>query len=160
MDETLRQKLSGLRVLFYDFDGVMTDNRVLVDQNGIESVFVNRSDGLAVSRLKKRGYTQVIVSTETNPVVEKRAEKLKIPVIHGVEDKGEIIRKYLEDNRIPREETLFIGNDLNDLPAFNAVGVKACPADAYEVIKKAADIVFQSRGGAGVIRELMDLLQE
>ena len=78
----------------------MTDNRVLVDQNGTESVFVNRSDGLAVSRLKKAGYTQVIVSTETNPVVGRRAEKLGIPVVHGVDDKGEILRRYLEENGI------------------------------------------------------------
>ena len=139
MDEALRKKLSNLRVLFYDFDGVMTDNRVLVDQNGIESVFVNRSDGLAVSRL---------TWSSSNPSVA------------TVDDKGEIIRKYLEDNSISRESTLFIGNDLNDLPAFNAVGVKACPADAYEIIKDSADIIFQSRGGAGVIRELMDLLPE
>ena len=159
MDRALRQRLLGVRVLFYDFDGVMTDNRVLVDQNGIESVFVNRSDGLAVSRLKKRGYTQVIVSTEANPVVEKRAEKLKIPVIHGVEDKGEIIRRYLAENRIDKDETLFIGNDLNDLPAFEAAGLRACPADAYDAVKQAADFVFRAKGGAGVIRELMDLLE-
>ena len=105
MGEDIRRKLARVRVLFYDFDGVMTDNRVLVDQNGTESVFVNRSDGLAVARLKKNGYTQVIVSTETNPVVERRAEKLGIPVIHGVDNKGEIIRRYLEEIHRFREET-------------------------------------------------------
>ena len=158
MDETIRQRLSGIRVLFYDFDGVMTDNRVLVDQNGIESVFVNRSDGLAVSHLKKQGYTQVIVSTETNPVVVKRAEKLKIPVIHGIDDKGEIIRRYLEDNNILQAETLFIGNDLNDLSAFETVGIRTCPSDAYDAVKEAADLVLNTAGGDGVIRELMDYL--
>lgn len=157
-DQEIREKLSGIRVLFYDFDGVMTDNRVMVDQNGIESVFVNRSDGLAVSRLKKAGYIQVVVSTETNPVVEKRAEKLGIPVIHGVDDKGEIIRRYLSGNGTGRAETLFIGNDLNDLPAFEAVGVRICPVDAYDAVKQAADLILQSAGGAGVIRELMEYL--
>ena len=160
MEAAIKERLSRIRVLFYDFDGVMTDNRVMVDQNGVESVFVNRSDGLAVSRLKKAGYTQVIVSTETNPVVERRAEKLKIPVIHGVDDKGEIIRRYLAENGIRKEESLFIGNDLNDLPAFEAAGLCACPADAYDAAKQAADFVFRTKGGAGVIRELMDLLQE
>ena len=156
--QAVREKLSRIRVLFYDFDGVMTDNRVLVDQNGTESVFVNRSDGLAVSRLKKAGYTQVVVSTETNPVVERRAEKLGIPVIHGVDDKGEILRRYLAENGIDRAETLFIGNDLNDMPAFEAAGLRVCPADAYGAVKQAADLVLETTGGAGVIRELMEAL--
>ena len=158
MGEDIRRKLAQVRVLFYDFDGVMTDNRVLVDQNGTESVFVNRSDGLAVARLKKNGYTQVIVSTETNPVVERRAEKLGIPVIHGVDNKGEIIRRYLEENAVRKEETLFIGNDLNDLPAFEAAGLRLCPGDAYDAVKQAADFVLDTPGGAGVIRELMDYM--
>ena len=158
-DRALRERLQRVRWLFYDFDGVMTDNRVLVDQHGVESVYVNRSDGLAVSRLKAAGYGQVIVSTEKNPVVERRAEKLKIPVIHGVEDKGEIIRRYRAENGIDREETLFIGNDVNDLAAYAETGVHICPADAYEEIREQADLVLSAKGGYGVIRELMAILQ-
>ena len=160
MEKTLRERLSRIRVLFYDFDGVMTDNRVTVDQNGVESVLVNRSDGLAVSRLKKAGYTQVIVSTERNPVVERRAEKLQIPVIHGIEDKGGIIRHYMKENKVSKEEALFIGNDLNDLPAFDATGIRACPADAYKEVRQAADLVLQTKGGYGVIRELLEYLEK
>ena len=87
-----------IKLLVYDFDGVMTDNRVLVDQHGVESVMVSRGDGYGISRIKELGIKQVIISTETNEVVKRRAEKLKIDVIHGVEDKKTILRKFCEEN--------------------------------------------------------------
>ena len=81
---------SNVVLFVYDFDGVLTDNTVYVDQNGIETVRVNRADGLAISMLKNEGRTQLILSTETNPVVSKRAEKLGIPVVQGSETKKHI----------------------------------------------------------------------
>jgi 3-deoxy-D-manno-octulosonate 8-phosphate phosphatase KdsC-like HAD superfamily phosphatase len=77
-------RIEEISALFYDFDGVMTDNHVLVDQNGVESVYVNRGDGYAIARFREMGIPQVIVSTEKNPVVERRAEKLGIPGGDGV----------------------------------------------------------------------------
>lgn len=148
----------NIKYLFYDFDGVMTDNRVLVDENGIEAVFVNRSDGLAVSMLKIAGFSQMIVSTEKNPVVSMRAKKLAIPVLYGVENKGLAIRDYIITNNIDRHDALYIGNDINDLSAFNEVGVKACPSDAYAQVKDISDIVIDCKGGFGVIRELYNIL--
>lgn len=150
--------LKDLACILYDFDGVMTDNRVLVDQNGIEAVFVNRSDGYAVARLKERGIIQAIISTETNPVVECRGKKLNIPVIHGVSDKGQIVKTFCNDNGIEASKALFIGNDLNDLPAFKVVGFKGAPADAESIILKKADWVSSKKGGFGVVRDLYDFL--
>lgn len=152
------ERLNNVKYIFYDFDGVMTDNRVLVDENGTESVFVNRSDGLAVSKLRKNGFFQAIISTESNSVVEKRANKLQIPVFHNVDDKGEFIRNYITENKIDRSQTAFVGNDINDISAYQEVAVKICPSDAYEEILDMADIVMESKGGHGVIRELMNLL--
>lgn len=146
--------LGEIECIFYDFDGVMTDNRVLVDQNGTESVFVNRSDGYAISQLKKLGINQVIVSTETNEVVKRRAEKLKIEVINGISDKGSVILKYCKTKGYDLKKTIFMGNDLNDITAMNVVGIKAAPADAEEEILAIADWIAQKKGGEGVIREL------
>lgn len=146
--------IEKISALFYDFDGVMTDNHVLVDQNGVESVYVNRGDGYAIARFREMGIPQIIVSTEKNPVVERRAEKLKIPVIHGVDDKGSIIKKYASENDIILDRAVFVGNDLNDLPAFEVCGIKAAPADAEEEILKVADWVSGRKGGDGVIRDL------
>ena len=131
--------IKDISCIFYDFDGVMTDNRVLVDQNGMEYVYVNRSDGLGVAALKAAGITQVIISTEVNPVVERRAEKLGIPVVHGVKDKGETVKNYCAEHGIDASRAVFMGNDINDIPAFMAVGFKVCPADAEPEVKSKAD---------------------
>ena len=98
--------------IFYDFDGVMTDNQVLVDENCMEYVYVNRSDGYAISKMKELGIVQIIVSTETNSVVERRGEKLQIPVIHGINDKGKAINKYCEYHGYNPQNTIFIGQEL------------------------------------------------
>lgn len=145
--------LEKIECIFYDFDGVMTDNRVLVSEDGKESVFANRGDGHGISLIKKMGIPQVIVSTEVNNVVERRAEKLKIEVIHGVADKGAIIRGYCAEKGYNPLNTVFIGNDLNDLPAFEAVGFKGAPNDAEEEILAIADWVSTRKGGYGVIRD-------
>ena len=140
--------------IFYDFDGVMTDNRVLVDQNGAERVFVSRSDGYGVARIRELGIRQVIVSTETNPVVERRAEKLGIEVIHSVLDKEAVIKDYCKEHGYSLKRTLFMGNDLNDLPAMKIVGFRAAPADAEEEILAIADWISGKNGGYGAVRDL------
>ena len=146
--------IKDISCIFYDFDGVMTDNRVLVDQNGMEYVYVNRSDGLGVAALKAAGVTQVIISTEVNPVVERRAEKLGIPVVHGVKDKGETVKNYCAEHGIDASRAVFMGNDINDIPAFIAVGFKACPADAEPEVKDKADWISSCKGGYGAVRDL------
>lgn len=146
--------IKDISCIFYDFDGVMTDNRVLVDQNGMEYVYVNRSDGLGVAALKAAGVTQVIISTEVNPVVERRAEKLGIPVVHGVKDKGETVKNYCAEHGIDASRAVFMGNDINDIPAFMAVGFKACPADAEPEVKDKADWISSCKGGYGAVRDL------
>lgn len=157
--KNLQEQMKKLKLIIYDFDGVMTDNRVIVDQDGRESVVVNRGDGYGVSRIKKLGIEQVIISTETNPVVRRRAEKLNIEVIHGVEDKKTIVKEYITKKGYAVENVMFIGNDLNDYDAMMSVGLKGAPADAEEEILKVADWIADAKGGYGVIRELFRQLQ-
>ena len=154
----LKEKFKKLKLIIYDFDGVMTDNRVMVDQNGTESVIVNRGDGYGVTNIKKLGIEQVIVSTETNPVVRRRAEKLKIDVIHGVEDKKTIVSNYIKEKGYDISEVMFIGNDLNDIEAMKVVGFTGAPKDAEEEILEYVDWVSTKCGGYGVIRELYRIL--
>lgn len=150
--------LGHIECIFYDFDGVMTDNRVLVSEDGKEFVFANRGDGHGISLIKKMGIPQVIVSTEVNNVVERRAEKLKIEVIHGVADKGSIIRDYCIAKGYNPEHCVFIGNDLNDLPAFDVVGFRGAPKDAEDEILEIADWISSRKGGYGVIRDFYRLI--
>ena len=147
--------IAGIELIVYDFDGVMTDNFVLLDEQGNESVRVNRSDGYAVSKIRELGITQIIVSTEENSVVERRAYKLKIPVIHNVSDKKKIVEEYCKDKRIDLRKVLYVGNDLNDFSVMQIVGVRCAPKDAEPEILELADWVSCKRGGNGVIRDLL-----
>ena len=143
----------------YDFDGVLTDNRVYVSEDGKESVCCNRSDGLAIKRIKEMGIAQMIISTETNKIVSARATKIGIPVIQGVASKKEALLEYCDKLSVNLKETLYIGNDVNDLEAMLAVGFPVCPKDAYPEIKKIARLVIPVLGGDGVIRELLYYLE-
>ena len=145
-------------LLVYDFDGVMTDNRVLVFQDGTEAVFVNRSDGWGVAQLRKAGFRQIILSTETNPVVSARANKLQIEVVQGSSDKARDLVAYCQTNSIDLTKVLYIGNDLNDLDAMRLVGFPIAPADAHPEVLRIAKHVTCARGGEGVVKELSEWL--
>ena len=150
--------LSNIELMVYDFDGVMTDNKVYVDQNGKEMVQVNRGDGLGVSEIKKLGIQQIIISTEKNTVVSSRATKLGIPCLQGIENKKTVLMDYCEKNNIDLQNVAYMGNDLNDKDAMIMSGVTFCPADAHESIKAIAEYVLKTNGGNGVIRELYDFI--
>jgi len=147
-----------IELIIYDFDGVMTNNTVTIDQNGNESVVVNRSDGLAVSEIKRYNIKQIIISTEKNPIVQRRAEKLNIPCINAVENKRIVVENYLNEKKIDKEKTVYVGNDTNDLEAMLFVGWPIAPDDAHISVKSISKFITKSKGGAGVIRELLDIL--
>lgn len=157
MDATL---WNGIKVIVSDFDGVMTDNRVWIDESGKETVCVNRADGQAVHMLREMGINLVIMSTEKNGVVSKRAEKLKIECIQSISDKAECLKKYCADKRIFFQNVAYIGNDINDFEALKLAGIKVVPSDAYEEVKAIADYVTEAVGGRGVIREVAGILKE
>jgi len=153
-------KREEIDLIVYDFDGVMTDNRVIVDENGKESAVVSRGDGYGVGMIRRLGIPQMILSTEVNPIVAHRAEKLKIPVVHNVPEKAEALKAYCSENGYEPERVLYIGNDLNDYAAMQLVGYKGAPADAEEEILKIADWVSSKIGGYGVVRELARILSD
>lgn len=146
-------------LIVYDFDGVMTDNKVYTFSNGKEAVICNRSDGLAVGIINGLGIPQLILSTETNPVVSRRAEKIGIPLLCGVKNKKATLVKFCNKNKLKLKKTIFIGNDLNDLDVIEAVGISICPADAHREVKKRVDIKLSKKGAEGVIMEFLDFLR-
>ena len=156
----LRILNNKIKLVVYDFDGVMTNNKVYIDQNGNEMVQVNRSDGLSVAEIKKMGIKQIIISTETNPVVSARANKLEIPCLQGVANKKYALTDYCQKNDIQILQVAYVGNDINDEDAMVVAGLSFCPADAHETIKEISDHVFKRNGGDGVIRELLDLIKK
>ena len=147
-----------IETVIFDFDGVFTNNKVYVDQNGIESVVCDRSDGLGIKMLREYGIPMFILSTETNPVVESRAKKLDLPVEYGCTDKKQFLLKYFELENIDPNNSIYVGNDLNDLEAMKLVGYSVAPADAHYLIISHVDHVLRDNGGCGAIREFSELL--
>lgn len=156
----LRQALVEVALVVFDFDGVMTDNRVHVDETGRESVTCSRFDGIGLSRLRRAGVATCVVSTEVNPVVAMRATKLKLDVEHGVEDKVAAIRRFCASYGVPLARCAFVGNDVNDLPALGAVGMPIAVADAHPAILAAVRYRTTRPGGHGAVREICDLIAE
>jgi len=151
--------LKDIKLIVYDFDGVMTDNRVMVSEDGIESVIVSRADGLGVYMIKEMGVPQMILTAETNPVVSLRAKKLGISVLQGVDDKKTVLLNYCKDNNYDPGGILYVGNDVNDKGVMKAVGYSVATADAHHSIKSLAQMVLDTKGGQGVVRELADKIE-
>jgi 3-deoxy-D-manno-octulosonate 8-phosphate phosphatase (KDO 8-P phosphatase) len=150
--------LASVRLVAFDFDGVFTDNTVYVTQDGVESVRCWRSDGLGLTRLRSVGVRAFIISTEANSIVSSRAHKLKLPCKQGVEDKAAAILSICKELEIAAELTMFVGNDINDIPAFRSIGVPVAVADAYPEVYPYVLYRTQRRGGLGAVREICDLV--
>lgn len=145
-----------VRAIVTDFDGVHTDDTASVDADGVERVRVSREDGMGVSLLRRAGIPMLILSTEVNPVVRARADKLRVPVLHGIDDKESALRGWAQENGIPLAEIAYLGNDVNDLPALRIVGWPIAVANAHPLVLEAARVVLDRTGGHGAVRELIE----
>ena len=152
-------KWQNIKLIVSDFDGVMTDNRVWIDEDGKESVCVSRADGQAIHILKSIGIDLIIMSTEVNEVVKKRAEKLKVECVQSVINKKECLKQYCNEKNISLKAVAYIGNDINDFEAMQIAGLKIVPQDYYDEVKNIADFVTEAEGGHGVIREIAGILK-
>lgn len=153
-----------IHTVVFDFDGVFTDNKVWVDQDGIESVRCDRGDGLGFDLL--RAFIQknnwalnyFILSKEKNPVVSARAQKIQVDCIQCMSDKAAHLKKHLINNNLDPDGLIYLGNDLNDLAAMQIAGFSIAPADSHPLIFKQADLVLERKGGDGFVREFIEML--
>ena len=150
-----------VKLLVLDFDGVLTDDRVWVDQNGKETIAASRSDGMGLEMLRRLTDIEVIVmSKETNPVVTARCNKLGIQVFQSVNQKEKALVDLIDEKKINSEEVVYVGNDLNDIDCFPIVGYAAVPNDAFVTARRNADLVLDHPGGFGAVREICEMLIE
>jgi N-acylneuraminate cytidylyltransferase len=160
-------------LLALDFDGVMTDNRVLVLEDdafaaifnrvlvledGREGVWCNRGDGLGLERLREQGLDVLVISKERNPVVGARCAKLGVRYLQGIDGKWPVLRRHLAEQQLDPGRVVFVGNDVNDLECLRNVGCAVAVADAHPEVLAAAAIVLTARGGEGAVREICDLI--
>ena len=153
-----QELLASVGLVVFDFDGVFTDNSVYVTQDGVESVRCWRSDGLGLSRLHSVNVKTFIISTETNSVVTARAKKMKVPCKQGIKDKAASILETCQELCIPPGNTMFVGNDINDIPGFQSIGIPVAVFDAYPEVHP--HVIFRTKtpGGMGAVREICDLI--
>lgn len=150
----------SIAALVLDFDGVFTDNKVVVFQDGREAVLSNRSDGWGIGQLKQTGLPILILSSEPNPVVQARADKLGIPCLHGIKNKGETLKQWIVEQGFDSAQIIYVGNDVNDISCMDQVGCAVAVADAHPDVLKQAALVLEHKGGNGAIREICDLIME
>ncbi|HNW95133.1 MAG TPA: acylneuraminate cytidylyltransferase [Anaerolineaceae bacterium] len=148
-----------VRLLLMDFDGVLSDDLVLTDQDGRESLRCSRSDGFGLSLLREKTDIQAaVLSREENPVVSARCRKLKLEVFQGVRQKDQALKALIQARGWNPAEILYLGNDLPDLPVLPLVGYFAAPADAHPDVLRRADLILKHRGGRGAVREICERL--
>lgn len=144
--------------IFFDFDGVFTDNKVYSSSDGIEFIRCCKYDSMGLSQLKLRKFRMYVVSSESDLSVQKRCEKLEIECHINVVKKTSKLQDIADRDGLDLEKCMFVGNDINDLDAMRLVGLKVCVADGHDSIRRVSDLVLDRNGGNGAIRELCDRL--
>jgi 3-deoxy-D-manno-octulosonate 8-phosphate phosphatase (KDO 8-P phosphatase) len=160
IDPILQEVIRKIRLIAFDFDGVFTDNMVYVFEDGSEAVRCFRSDGIGLQKLKKLGIKTVIISTEANPVVSARAQKLKIRCFQNCEDKRKTLESLAQEMGISMAEIAFVGNDINDRPCLTCVGLPIVVQDAHPDVRPLARYRTRAHGGHGAVREVCDLFEQ
>lgn len=145
-------------LLVLDFDGVLTDDRVYVTEDGKEMVACTRGDGLGITLLRRAGFPVLVLSTEKNPVVAARCTKLQVECIQGCADKTQELKRSLSEKNVPASHVIFVGNDVNDIGCLRLAGCGFAVADAHPMLKEAAKGVLSRPGGRGAVREVAELI--
>lgn len=156
----LEQKIKNLKLIAFDFDGVFTDGKVITLSDGLEGVVCSRRDTHRFPELKKFGIKMCVISSETNVVVERRCQKMKIECFYGVEKKLPVFKEILAQNNIKPKQAAYVGDDINDLECLQYAGMAFVIADGSEVCKKIADYITKRKGGDHAVREICDFILE
>ncbi len=153
------QILKNIRLVVLDVDGVLTDGSIVMDENGVETKTFCVTDGTAIKWMLQSGLTVAIMSGRASGVVDRRCEELGIKwVYQKILKKGEKIVEAAAAAGVPLEQTVFVGDDLLDIPAMRKCGLAVAVADARDEVKAVADYVTETPGGRGAVREFAERL--
>lgn len=152
-----KTRLHKITTFIFDYDGVMTDGTILINNHGEPLRTANVKDGYALQLLQRLDYNIAIISGGISPSMYKRFEMLNIKdVFLGVSNKLEIFEKYLIDKKVQAHEVLYMGDDIPDYLPMKAAGVAVCPADAAEEIKRISHYISHFPGGHGCVRDIIE----
>lgn len=146
----------NIKLVVTDFDGVLTNNKVLVNSNGEEFASCSRGDGIAFNGLRKLNIKTIILSTEKNKIVSARAEKLQVEAIQGIDNKKDKLLELMQKYGLDKNEVFFVGNDINDINAMMLCDLSFCPSDSHPLVQNIAKVILSSKGGDDVMREILE----
>jgi len=159
MKKSVEEKLKKIRMLMLDIDGVMTDGRIIMDDEGRELKNFNVRDGHGLKVMQRYGIKVAIITGRQSNLVRHRAKDLDIKdVYQKVFNKKEVFEKILKKHKLSPDETAFIGDDIVDIPVLKRVGFSVAVADAVDVVKKQVDYITSHKGGKGAVREVCEMI--
>lgn len=159
MKKSVQEKLKKIKMLMLDIDGVMTDGRIIMDDEGRELKNFNVRDGHGLKVMQRYGIKVAIITGRQSNLVKHRAKDLDITdVYQKVFNKKEVFEKILKKHKLSPEETAFIGDDIVDIPVLKRVGFSVAVADAVDVVKKQVDYITSHEGGKGAVREVCEMI--
>ena len=159
MKKNLKEKLKKIKLLMLDVDGIMTDGRIIMNDEGCETKHFNVRDGHGLKILQRFNIKVAIITGRQSKVVSNRARDLDITdVYQKVYNKKEVFEKILKKYKLSPDETAFMGDDIVDIPVLNRVGFSATVADASDVVKKQVDYITGHKGGKGAVREVCEMI--
>lgn len=155
----MKEELKKIKLLLLDVDGVLTDGKIIYDDQGLETKFFNVKDGVGIRLLIKCGLEVGIITGRRSRVVQHRCANLGIEKVYqGVSNKATTFKKIIAESALSEREVAYMGDDLPDLPLFDIVGLPIAVADACDLVRKKARIVTRAGGGQGAVREVCEML--
>jgi len=159
MKESLREKLQHIKILIMDVDGVMTDGRIIINDDGRETKNFDVRDGHGIKLVQRYGIEVALLTGRQSEVVKHRANELGITEVHQkIFNKKEVFAEILQKNNLNANQAAFIGDDIIDIPVLKEAGFSATVADAIDIVKKTVDYVTKNKGGRGAVREVCEML--
>ena len=157
--ESLTASLQKIKLLALDVDGVLTDGSIYISPAGEVFKGFNAKDGMGISCALRSGLQIAVITGRQSPIVERRCGELGITLLQqGVKDKRLALQQMAQKLGLVREEIAYMGDDLNDIPAFKASGLNLVPADAATEVMAVADIITKASGGRGAVREAITMI--
>jgi len=153
------KKARKIKMIISDVDGVLTDGKIIIGNNGQEFKAFNSQDGMGINMAQKQGLRFAIITGRISKIVEIRAEELNIKdVYQDVDNKRAILKMIMDKYNLKKEELAYIGDDLNDLPVLNRVGLAVTVNNGVKKVRETADYVTTRNGGQGAVRETIDFI--
>lgn len=152
-----KEKLHKISTFIFDYDGVLSDGRIMITDSGEQLRSANAKDGYALQYAKKKNYRIGVISGGYSPAMQKRLEILNIDFVHlKVKDKKICFENILKEHKLDKEEILFMGDDIPDCPIMMEAGVATCPVDAAQEIKEVSHYISEKKGGEGCVRDVIE----